>query len=137
MRLSRFLLPLCLTLGPQALADSIPHDSGFSGVELRWSTTGSTSVFYRLKEDQGRTLVCGFWFSEGMVPEANAERLLLHSGLLAGRRTVMRNLTHFTQITPDTPPERVRAACKPSEEAWSADLAAAAVKLAPPSGSFN
>lgn len=140
MRLFKGLAALVLAAacGTGGLAaGSIPHDPGFEGISLRWSTAGSTSVFYRLAERDGRMLVCGFWFSEGPVPDANAERLLIHSRIRAGRQTVMSNVSHFTRITPDTPPERVRAACKPSRRAWTPALAEAQVQLRPPIGSFD
>lgn len=137
MRIFRFLLPLCLAGCSSAAVQSVPHDMGFEGVTMRWSTEGATSVFYRLQEDVGgRALVCGFWFSEGPVPEANAERLLARSRLQVGEETVMVNLAHFTQIAQDTPAEKVDAACKPSHLTWSADLSRATLRLRPPVGRF-
>ena len=138
-RLTRLLAACALAALPAAAApaQSVPFDSGFSGVELRWKGSGRTSVFYTLREQAGQTLVCGFFFDEGAVSANDSDTLLRRSRLKAGRQTVMNDLAHFTRIAPDTPPRAVQAACKPSRRAWQDSYASAELRLRPPVGGFQ
>jgi hypothetical protein len=131
------LCALAAVFSAPANAQSVPYDSSFSGVELRWNRSGSTSVFYSLREADGQTLVCGFYFSDGPVPDADARTLLRNSRIKANRVTVMNNLSHFTLIEANTQPSKVRAACKPGRRAWQAGFAQANVRLLPPRGGFQ
>lgn len=119
------MAPAAGALAPELLwqaqgQSGIPFDASFEILGINWRGGGATYLAVAAREYQGRTAICGGYFSEGNVPETVVEQMLRRSTIRAGSKALRSNLNFFTRGTSADDLATKRMRCVATRHAWDA-----------------
>ncbi|WP_208351538.1 hypothetical protein [Pseudaestuariivita rosea] len=113
------------TLTPTPVNEvQIPLGEDYEVAGINWSRNGETLIFYRVVQIDGRTAICGAFFSKGPVPGIVQRDLLKTARIRSGNTLLRTNLIYFKKLDPEVDTtETAKLDCRFSRKAWRASYA--------------
>ena len=130
MRIARFIavtlaaaaLSACQAPGPTAVyaVDAVDDSYAYDGVS--WDLGAQQIFFYKLKQIEGLTAVCGAQVVDdaGYAGAALVRKYMIASSLNYGEERIVTNLNFFNTVKGETAPENLSANCVKTDLPWVA-----------------